>query len=133
MALIVKLPDFFACAFFAVLFIQSGLDKLFDRKGNIDYLTGHFQHSPLKGMVGLLFPSITLLELSAGFGSATAAITRLVSGPGWIPVVALSLAALALLCLFAGQRIAKDYAGAGTLAIYFGVALLSLYLVAAHA
>jgi hypothetical protein len=37
---------------------------------------------------------------------------------------------LALTMLFAGQRIAKDYEGAATLATYFGAALLSLLLMA---
>jgi hypothetical protein len=44
---------------------------------------------------------------------------------GW-GIVGLGLVCLALCSLFAGQRIAKDYTGAATLATYFGVALLGL-------
>ena len=43
-------------------------------------------------------------------------------------VVGLSLSALNICLLFAGQRIAKDYAGAAVLAAYFAVALIGLYL-----
>ncbi|MEA2554314.1 MAG: hypothetical protein QOJ65_2490, partial [Fimbriimonadaceae bacterium] len=35
---------------------------------------------------------------------------------------------LSLVMLFAGQRFAKDYAGAATLATYFAVSLLGLAL-----
>ena len=31
-----------ASAFLAVLFLQSGIDKVTDRRGNLDWLTGHF-------------------------------------------------------------------------------------------
>jgi hypothetical protein len=43
-------------------------------------------------------------------------------------VIGLSLACLALVSLFAGQRISKDYVGAAVLATYFGVALIGLFL-----
>ena len=37
-------------AFLAVLFLQSGLDKVVDRKGNREYLNAHFARSPLAGI-----------------------------------------------------------------------------------
>src|SRR4029079_6330944 len=36
-------------AFLAVLFLQSGLDKVVDRDGNTAFLRDHFQTSPLAG------------------------------------------------------------------------------------
>ena len=41
-------------AFLAVLFLQSGIDKIVDRRGNLEFLQGHFAKSPLSGMVPLL-------------------------------------------------------------------------------
>src|SRR4029079_15399345 len=60
----------FASAFFAILFLQSGIDKVIDRRGNLEWLTGHFAKSPLAGIVPLLLGVITVLELSAGLLSA---------------------------------------------------------------
>lgn len=119
-----------ACAFFGVLFLQSGFDKLFDWKGNLGWLTGHFEKSPLKNMVPLMLGTMTLVEISAGLCSVGGLIVLLVNGPAWVPVLGIGLSGLALTMLFAGQRIAKDYEGAATLATYFGAALLSLLLMA---
>src|SRR6476660_1376522 len=53
-------------AFLAVLFLQSGLDKVVDRRGNRAYLEQHFAKSPLAGTVGPMFAVVTILEVSAG-------------------------------------------------------------------
>src|SRR6202011_4482596 len=60
----------FVSAFLAILFLQSGIDKIVDRRGNLEWLKGHFAKSPLAGIVPLLVTAITLLEISAGALSA---------------------------------------------------------------
>src|SRR5213593_3296681 len=57
-------------AFLAILFLQSGIDKLVDRRGNLEWLKGHFAKSPLAGTVPGLLSAITILEISAGALSA---------------------------------------------------------------
>src|SRR5213075_365697 len=57
-------------AFLAVLFLQSGIDKVVDRRGNLEWLKSHFAKSPLAGFVPALVTIITLLELVAGALSA---------------------------------------------------------------
>ena len=64
------LLQLFVSAFFAILFLQSGIDKIVDRRGNLDWLSGHFAKSPLAGMVPILFGILTVLELAAGTLSA---------------------------------------------------------------
>ena len=53
-------------AFFAILFLQSGIDKVTDRKGNLEWLTGHFSKSPIADHVPLLLSVLTGMELLAG-------------------------------------------------------------------
>ncbi|PYK04062.1 MAG: DoxX family protein, partial [Verrucomicrobia bacterium] len=53
-------------AFLAILFLQSGVDKIADRQGNLEWLKGHFAKSPLAGTVPLLFVALIILEVSAG-------------------------------------------------------------------
>ena len=60
----------FASAFLAILFLQSGIDKVVDRRGNLEWLQGHFAKSPLAGIVPLLVTIITILEIAAGALSA---------------------------------------------------------------
>ena len=117
-----------ACAFFAVLFLQSGFDKVFDFKGNLGWMTPHFEKSPFRSVVPFMLGTITFLELVSGFGAAGAVVILATKGPHWVPVAAVGLCCLTLLCLFTGQRMAKDYPGAAVIATYFGVALISLYL-----
>jgi hypothetical protein len=64
------LVQLFASLFLAILFVQSGVDKIVDRPGNLEWLKGHFAKSPLAGMVPLLLTVITILETAAGVLSA---------------------------------------------------------------
>src|SRR5438874_5597873 len=57
-------------AFLAILFLQSGIDKVVDRRGNLEWLKGHFAKSPLAGMVPLMVTAITIMEVAAGGLSA---------------------------------------------------------------
>ena len=116
------------CAFFSILFLQSGIDKVVDWKGNLEWLTGHFSNTPFRGIVPLLLAGVTFVELGAGIVSGIGLVwIALGRGPDWA-IAGLALATTALTMLFAGQRIAKDYAGAATLATYYAVALLGLVL-----
>ncbi|MCW5940334.1 MAG: DoxX family membrane protein [Fimbriimonadaceae bacterium] len=116
----------FACLFFAVLFFQSGLDKVIDWSGNLAWLTGHFEKTPLKGVVPLMLGLVTLVELMAGLASVLGLLYALNPRYGLPPTLGLGLSCLALTMLFFGQRMAKDYAGAAVLAAYFAVGLAGL-------
>ena len=117
-----------ALAFLAILFLQSGLDKVFNYRGNLDWLTGHFAKSPLKNTVGLMMPMITLLEVAAGICCALGIFTLLFNGSTQLGLIGTQLSALSILALFFGQRIAQDYAGAATLATYFLICLIGIWI-----
>lgn len=128
------LLQIFGLATLAILFIQSGLDKVTDFKGNKSWLDGHFVNSIFKNLVSPLLIVITILEVAAGFISAIAAIAFII--PNYYKFAAqagvwgATLSLAALLSLFLGQRIAKDYAGAGSLVPYMILAGLTLFVVA---
>lgn len=126
------LPGLLATAFFAILFLQSGLDKVLDYKGNLEYFAEHFKNTPLSKLTGLLLPAITLLELTTSLVSALAFAQLLRNGHSSLAPFSPALAALTLLCLFSGQRMAKDYAGAAGIVPYFLTALFSLWLLLPH-
>ncbi|MGZ3460332.1 MAG: DoxX family protein [Archangium sp.] len=115
------------CALFlATTFLQSGLDKVFDWKGNLGWLTGHFSKSPLRGVVVPMLATLTLLELSSGAVSAAGVVALVVSGGARVAMWGAALSGLAFVALFFGQRLAKDYAGAAALVPYFLVSLVGL-------
>ncbi|HMN05384.1 MAG TPA: DoxX family protein [Flavobacteriales bacterium] len=115
-------------AMVAILFLQSSLDKIFDWKGNKEYLTQHFAKSPLKGSVPMLLPVITLVEFSAGASSAVALVLILFGGPSCFGIAGMTLGMVALAMLFFGQRVAKDYGGAASLVPYFLMCAAGLYV-----
>ncbi|MBS1547184.1 MAG: DoxX family membrane protein [Bacteroidetes bacterium] len=114
-------------AFVAVLFIQSGLDKVFNWKSEKDFYTKHFAKSILNGSVFLLMPVITLVELAAGLLSAAGFFQVLISGNTGLGTAGMLCAVAGLTMLFFGQRVAKDYKGAAVLVPYFLVAALGLF------
>ncbi len=111
-------------AFFAIAFLQSAADKWFDSAGNIEFFSDHFSNSPLAGMVPVMFWTITVLESLAGVLSGIGALMILLGMGTGMAVWGLIFSTVSLLCLFLGQRLAKDYAGAAVVAAYFAVALL---------
>jgi uncharacterized membrane protein YphA (DoxX/SURF4 family) len=115
--------------FLAILFLQSGIDKIVDRKGNLSWLTAHFARSPLSETVPLLLTVVMVTEIVAGALSAVGALA-LLAGSSSFAIGGVVVSAIALLMLFFGQRMAKDYEGAAVLAGYF---LLVLFLLVLHA
>jgi hypothetical protein len=120
----------FASVLLAILFLQSGIDKVLDRGGNLEWLTGHFAKSFLAEMVPLMLSIITLMELAAGALSAVGVVMILLRGDSTLSFYGAVVAGLALLALFFGQRVAKDYPGAATLVPYFLMTSLAIYLLA---
>ena len=118
----------FISAFLAILFLQSGTDKIIDRRGNLEWLTGHFAKSPLAGMVPAMVTAITILELAAGTLSGIGCVFVLLTRNSTFAFYGAVLAAIAIIALFFGQRMAKDYAGAATLVPYFLLASVAIYI-----
>jgi hypothetical protein len=119
---------FLVTAFFAVVFLQSALDKITDPQGNLEFLQGHFKASPFPPeVVAVLFRVLTALEALAGVLCALGVLFVSFRRPGLnLASVGVGLSGLALLSLVVGQRFAKDYAGAAVVAAYYAVALVGL-------
>ena len=124
------LMQILASAFLAILFLQSGIDKILDRRGNFEWLKGHFAKSPLAGIVPALLICITILEVAAGALSAVGCVFVILSRDSTVAFYGAAISAVAVLALFFGQRIAKDYAGAAVLVPYFLLTLVAMYLLA---
>src|SRR6266496_1374348 len=115
----ILLPQILVSAFLAILFLQSGIDKIVDRKGNLEWLKGHFAKSPLAGTVPILFAALTIIEVAAGLLSGIGFLALIFSHNPTIAFYGAVLSAIAIVSLFFGQRIAKEYAGAAILVPYF--------------
>ncbi|MEY8020382.1 DoxX family protein [Muriicola sp. E247] len=114
--------------FIIITFLQSGMDKVVDWKGNLSWLKGHFSKSPFRNVVPLLLLIITCMELIAGVLCLIGFIQIISSEDFFLAQIGAIIAGLSLLMLLLGQRIAKDYEGAKTIVIYFIPVIILLVL-----
>lgn len=111
--------------FIAITFLQSGVDKLLDYRGNREYFVSHFKNSPLAKQAARLLPVITFLELASGL-LAVAGMPFVFLGQPETGTGAATLALFTLLCLFFGQRMAKAYGEAAGIVPYIIMVMLTL-------
>ena len=107
-----------ASAFLAVLFLQSGLDKVLDWKGNKEYIAGYFAKTPVRRLSTFLLFNLTVLEVFAGIVSAAGFVVVLLTRNSAIAFGGAALAGLTIVSLFLGQRLTKDYAAAAGMVPY---------------
>ncbi len=116
--------------FIAITFLQSGIDKIVDWSGNTGWLKEHFSKTFLASQVPLMVGIIMFLEVLTGLLAIAGIALILYSGINTLALYACILAAVTLLMLLFGQRVAKDYAGAFTITGYFIVVILGVYIIA---
>ena len=124
----------FVSLFFAILFLQSGIDKIISFSGNLAYFKDHFKNSFLRNQVKFLLVIITFLECLTGGVCFYVVLLTLFNTDGLLfliypwHLIGMFLSLMTLSCLFLGQRIVQDYAGAVNLGIYFLIALTGFSL-----
>lgn len=116
--------------FLLITFLQSGIDKLVDWKGNLAWLTGHFSKTFLAGSVPALLFTVLVAEIVTAVLCVIAILQLVINGNSPLALWAMFLSCVTLLMLLFGQRIAKDYAGALTITCYFIVAIFGLFIIA---
>jgi uncharacterized membrane protein YphA (DoxX/SURF4 family) len=123
-----KIAFILVLAFFLIVFIQSGADKVFDYKGNLSFLNdllGGFFSRPL---IALALISVTILELTSGILCLIGIVDAIFNASYFIGQLGLIIGSVALLVLLFGQRVSKNYDGAKTIAIYFILAMMGIVL-----
>jgi uncharacterized membrane protein YphA (DoxX/SURF4 family) len=114
--------------FLIITFLQSGLDKVLDWKGNLSWLNTHFVQTPIKTIVPALFIVLIIIELAAGVLSGIGLVQMLLGNGKDLAFSGALVSCIALLMLLFGQRIAKDYDGARTIVIYLIPAVFLVFL-----
>ena len=112
--------------FFLIVFIQSGLDKIFDYKGNLNFLKDLLKIYFSPTLIELALISVTILELTSGILCLIGIINFVFNDSNFIGLLGLIIGSIALLVLLFGQRVSKNYDGAKTIAIYFILAMVGI-------
>lgn len=114
--------------FLIITFLQSGFDKITDWNENISWLKEHFSKTPLKDIVPLMVGIVMVTEVLAGV-LCLAGIFQIISTEDTtFALYGAILSCITLLMLLFGQRVAKDYEGAKTIAVYFIPSIMLVFL-----
>jgi uncharacterized membrane protein YphA (DoxX/SURF4 family) len=123
-----KAPQLLVLAFLAITFLQSGFDKITDWKGNLSYIKSVFEKTFLKKSVPFLLTFVTFGEIIGGLLTLAGIIQIYFYQKMAIGLLGAVICAKILLALLFGQRVAKDYAGAMTIAVYFIIAVFGVWI-----
>ena len=114
--------------FMMIVFLQSSIDKIVDWKGNLFFHKSHFAKTPMKDLVPYLLATILIFELATGIVCALGLFQIVTIENDTLAFYGAILACVSLLMLLLGQRLAKDYGGAQTIAVYFVPAIFLVFL-----
>ena len=126
-----NITEILLLAFLIITFLQSGFDKIFDWKGNVTWLKEHFSKTFMANMVPLNVAIILILEMISGILCLLGIYNLIANDDKSFGLYGALLSCVVLLMLLFGQRVAKDYDGARTIAIYFVPAVFAVFLLSA--
>ena len=118
----------FISLFIGIIMTQSGLDKIFNWEGELEFITEKFSKTALSNfsIIGLI--QVTILETLSGLLSLLGSIMVLFYADESYGIIGLILAAISFCILMTGQRISKDYDGAASLVPYFLLTMIGLFM-----
>ena len=122
----IEIVQVLSSIFFAIVFFQSGIDKVIDRKENINFFENHFKNTLFhkihtQALTVLMFSELIAASLCT-YGFLYSVFYR---NTDFI-FYGLLVTSFVLLLLLFGQRIAKDYVGAADITIYFILCIITI-------
>ena len=123
-----KIAFLLILSFFSIVFIQSGLDKVFDRSGNLNFLYDLLGSVFHKALIHVAFVAVTVLELGSGLFCLAGVFNSFFNDSSSLGLIGLIIGSIALLVLLFGQRVSKNYEGAKTITIYFILSIIGVLL-----
>ncbi|WP_298303318.1 DoxX family protein [Flavobacterium sp.] len=113
--------------FLTITFIMSAHDKLFHWNDNMAWMKPHFEKTTLKNFVPQALGVLVFFELIAGISCVVGIIELYINGGRMFGFYGAVFSCISLLMMLFGQRLAKDFDGARTIAIYFVIAILGVF------
>lgn len=113
--------------FLAVTFIMSAHDKLFHWNDNMSWMKPHFEKTILKNHVPLAAGILVFFEIITSILCLVGIVELYINSGRMFGFYGAVYSCVTLLFMLFGQRLAKDFDGARTIAIYFVVSLLGVF------
>ena len=122
----IEIVQILVSVFFSIVFFQSGVDKILDRKGNLEFFEDHFNNTPLYSIISPTLNILVFLELITAGVCLFGFVHGLIYSNTVYIFYGLLLSSLVLLILLFGQRVAKDYIGAADITTYFILCIITI-------
>ena len=122
----IEIAQILVSIFFSIVFFQSSIDKVYDRKGNLKFFNQHFKETIFQNYTSLSLNFLALLEFFSAFLCFLGIFYKVLFNDSIFIYNGLLVSAIVLLSLLLGQRLAKDYAGAADIAIYFILCIVTI-------
>ena len=123
-----KIAFVLVLVFFLIVFIQSGVDKVYDYKGNLSFLKDLLGGVFSQSLIAFALILVTILELISGILCLIGVVDTVFNNSNTIGLAGLIIGSVALLVLLFGQRLSKNYDGAKTITIYFILAVMGIVI-----
>ena len=111
-----------------ITFAYSALEKVFQWKESIDYYRSHFKDTFMEKLIPPSLLLVIFLEVITVVFLALGIYDLILLNQKQTGFYGLILAAITLLGLMIGQRIAKDYSGAMLITVYFILTVFGVFL-----
>lgn len=123
-----NLAEIFILLFLIITFGISVIEKLTDWKGTISYIEENFKNTFIKNFIKPLIAILIALEVFSLIFLILGAFQLFSTKEKEYALLGCVFSTISILYMLIGQRIAKDYPGATSLAIYFLVSVFGIYL-----
>ena len=122
----IEIVQILVSIFFSIVFFQSSIDKINDREGNLKFFNQHFKETIFQDYTSLSLDLLVLLEFFSAFLCFLGIFYKVLYNDSIFIYYGLLMSAIVLLSLLLGQRLAKDYAGAADITIYFILCIVTI-------
>ncbi len=122
----IEIAQILVSIFFSIVFFQSSIDKINDREGNLNFFNQHFKETFFQNHISISLNLLTLLEIISAFLCCSGILYKLLYYDSIFIYYGVLMSAIVLLLLLIGQRLAKDYAGAADITIYFILCIVTI-------
>ncbi len=114
--------------YITITFAYSAMEKMLKWKSSVAFYQSHFKNTFLQKYIPSSLWIVIILEIITIIVSLIGIFQILTSENKQFGLYGLILAAITLIGLMIGQRIAKDYAGAMNITIYFILIVFGIFL-----
>ena len=122
----IEIAQILVSIFFSINFFLSSIDNINDREGNLKFFNQHFKETFLQNYTSISLNLLALLEITSAFLCCLGGFYNLLYHESICIYYGFLMSAIVLLSLLLGQRLAKDYAGAADIAIYFILCIVTI-------